>query len=343
MKEYLPEKNTWAFVREFKMLEALSANDSDDNAAVLTEDISIETDAAFREKASQLVSPFNLNIQTGQIRLLSQTDKLTYAVVLPWSWSHSLIVPFSHCANPATDGELYSDGEERGLFQQVFQVWNARTINRAILARSWVMGEVSQADLERLNKMLQHNWLDGELPEDIRNMTGVPLLEGYDIRRKFLQEELDNFAALDAEDASLDLSFESIEDVPINRQFNVLQKTKVAEKLLAASGNNNLSEAYIMIGDELNFLQGVELTDFEPVKAQSPMPDFCWVAENLPDSCTENMVVIFRYRESGDTIGSGCLIKQNYGWEIVLANAVDSENVPAINSPADIQLIFIGK
>ena len=344
MKEYSQENNTWAFVREFKILEALDK--IEDTEESINENISVEIDSAtvekFRKKARKLFSPFQWYIQPGEIRLLSQTDRLTYGVVLPWSWNHCLLVPLSHCENPATDEELYSDGEGRGLFQQVFQIWNTRTVSKTLLSKSWVAGKISETDMARINKMLKHSWLGEELPEDIRQMTGIPLLKGYDIRRKFLHDELENFSALDAESAAWDLEFEDIESDSVILEFDGL-RGEVSEKLLAAAGKNDLSEAYLHSEQGLKFLLGIELTDFETVDAGEELRSFCWIAETLPPECVEGMSVIFRHKQSGKVIGSGILNRQEYGWEIILANPVDAEDVPEISTPADIQLVFVGK
>ena len=341
MKEYSQEKNTWNFVREFKILEALDKIE-DDAEESSTVEIDGETKESFRKKARELVSPFQWYIQPGEIRLLPQTERLTYGVVLPWSWSHCLLVPLSHCQNPATDEELYSDGEDRGLFQQVFQIWNTRTVSKTLLSKSWVAGKISETDMARINKMLKHSWLGEELPEDIRQMTGIPLLKGYDIRRKFLHDEFENFEALDAESAAWDLELEDVESDSVILEFDVL-RGEVSEKLLAAAGKNDLSEAYLHSEQGLKFLQGIELTDFEIVDAGEELPSFCWISETLPAECVEGMTVLFRYKKSSRVIGSGVLNRQDYGWEIILANPVDNEDVPEILTPADIQLVFIGK
>ena len=110
MKLTQQEKNTVKFLEEFKQKELLKTFKFEDELENEVESVP--------EIPAGLVSPFDIFIKEGEIRLLSQTDKLTYCAVMPLDWKQCLLIPFSHCENPATDQEMYATGTERGLFQQ---------------------------------------------------------------------------------------------------------------------------------------------------------------------------------------------------------------------------------
>ena len=333
MKRIDRKTNTAAFIRELQILNQLTDLDSQDDVYEGS-----ASEGEMRMKAAEQVSPFDWLVRTGEIRLLSQTDRLTYGAILPWDWNHALLIPFSHAENPATDQEMYvSDGENRGLFQQVYQLWNARTVNRAILAKSWIAGTVPKEDMSRLNQMLQHIWLGEKLDVELQNRTGLPLLEGKDIRKKYLDEELANFAKLDLADAEAEWSMNELESEPLILRFEEL---KAEAELQAAAGRNMLSEAYVLARSGLKFLQGIELTDFEKIPAGKPLPHFCWSAENLPGLGSGFFQVLFRHRRTGKILGTGPVLNQPFGFEIILANPIDPEDVPELSAPSDIQLIF---
>ena len=333
MKAFDQRKNTAAFIRELEILKQLdSLQIGEDEFA------SSAVDEQQRKTASRLVSKFDWLLRPGEIRLLSQTNRLTYGVVLPWDWYHALLIPFSHAENPATDQEMYvSDGKNRGMFQQVYQLWNARTVNRTVLGRSWVMGKIPTEDMSRLNRLLHHIWLGEKLDDELRNLTGLPLRTGKDIRKSYLNEELANFAVLDRLDAEAEWAVEELESEPVILRFEEL---KPEAELQAAAGKNLLSEAYVLTDGGLKFLQGIELTDFEKVRAGNQLPQFCWTAEILPGLGAGSFQVLFRHRKTGKILGTGPVLKQAFGYEIILANPVDPEDVPELSAPSDIQLIF---
>ena len=137
----------------------------------------------------------------GQIRVLSQTDTLTYAAVLArWDERSLLIAPFSRFEDPASDEELKT-AFQGGLRMGVLQIWNARTAMDATLKKSWLVGKLPKQDLD--DALLLWKWSIGdvaELPERISERTGVPIYRTDDPRLDYRREALENFAAFDAED-----------------------------------------------------------------------------------------------------------------------------------------------
>lgn len=145
--------------------------------------------------------PFHSEVAIGQIRLLSQTEGLTYVAVLRhWTKDSFLIVPFSGFSFPATDEEL-TMSFNGGLFLEVLQIWNARSAMETTLRKSWLVGALPKQDLD--DALLLWKWSIGnvaELPERISERTGVPIYRTDDPRLDYRREVLESFAAFDAED-----------------------------------------------------------------------------------------------------------------------------------------------
>ena len=141
------------------------------------------------------------SVLPGQIRLLPQTDFMTYVAVLGrWSEDSFLIAPFSRFSQPATDEEFKTD-YDGGAFLRVLQLWNARSAMNATLCNSWLVGELSEQDCH--DALLVWKWSIGdlaELPEHISERTGVPIYRTDDPRLDYRREALENFAAFDVED-----------------------------------------------------------------------------------------------------------------------------------------------
>ena len=144
--------------------------------------------------------PFNGDLREGQIRLLSQPSELTYAVLLRRGGENAFVVaPFSRFPSPATDEELKTvfDG---GLYLRVLQVWNIRTALDATLQKSWLVGELPRQDIEDAWKVWEWTLGGSELAESILRRTGLPVSLSSDPRNQYMHEELEKFAAFDAED-----------------------------------------------------------------------------------------------------------------------------------------------
>lgn len=332
MKTFNQKNNTRAFVAELEIRNQLEAVGFEPEEMKPS-----ESDEKQRRMAAEMVAPFDWHLQTGEIRLLSQTDRLTYGVILPWDWNHLLLIPLSHASHPATDQEMYVSDGERGMFQQVYQLWNARTVNKSVLAKSWEMGKITEEDLSCLNQFLRHIWLGDKLSQSIIDRTGLPLLQGNDIRKPYLDRELSNFIPLDKIDEEAEWAEHELKSPSVILRFEELS---MEAGLQAAAGKNMLSESYLLTRKGLKILQGVELIDFEKTPAGSVLPHFHWIAKTVRGIDLEILQVLFRHSKTGDILGSGPILKQPDGYEIILENSIEPEDVPELNKPSDIQLIF---
>lgn len=328
------KENTLAFFAEYDLLKKL------ENAAspLPDEDEGLNADSPeMRAMLKGTVSPYDPFPRTGEIRLLSQPERLTYVAVFPWDHCHSLIVPLSRYENPATNRELLAeDSDKKGLFMQVYQCWNARTINNILLAKSWIAGEISSSEQKRLNQMMHYSLLGDKLPVDVQNRTGAPIYKAEDPRLEYMREATELFAALDAEDLALDEWAAEIQERSRNLTFPAAE-----EILQAAAGENALSGLYSMDkAGNSSFITGLELEAFEPVQAGTAIPHFTWFGEKLFTDYPDWHAVLFRHAETGDILGNGYLHYTDDGMEVVLQSPVTTENTPTIRKAGDIQIIL---
>jgi len=146
------------------------------------------------------VHPFHPFVEEGQVRLLSQTDELTYVLVLGERGGGAhVIVPFSSYSQPATELELrmHVDG---GLGLRVAQVWNARQLQDSVLRKSWLVGRLPPEEIADVKSLWAYS-VGGEDPsEDVLSRTGVPIGRLEDPRIAYLDQEKTRFAKLDRED-----------------------------------------------------------------------------------------------------------------------------------------------
>ena len=162
-----------------------------------------------RAECARLVRPFDRNVQVGDIRLLADAKRLTYALVLQdWGEDMWLTMPYSSYAVPAFDGEM-SAVESGGSGLKVLQLWNARPVSGTALAKSW---KVETADAGLLEDAVSawRGYLGlTSLSEAQLARTATPIGRGEDVRREYLAAEKENLSGLFAADesvASVDVS-----------------------------------------------------------------------------------------------------------------------------------------
>ena len=168
-----------------------------------------EGDEAFSEEeshagvCSERAKPFDEDLAAGQIRILSDLDEITYVVLLRrWESDSFVVCPFSHYDAPATEDEILTD-TPGGLYQEVLQVWNIRTLQDETLKRSWCTGTLPAQDCDDAWQLWRWTMGRTELSERILKKTGLPIYRDDDPRIAYKQEVLRSFAALDQADLAV--------------------------------------------------------------------------------------------------------------------------------------------
>lgn len=187
-------ENTANFLNSYYIQRKLSeVSGFDENA-------SMETSHGVRSAA---IHEFDTDLKCGQIRLLADVERITYVVLLQRCGDDAFVTTaFSHYDFPATDKEMALKGRA-GLYLNVLQIWNTRTLRSEILRKSWLCGTLSEA----VCRDAWNFWLSlcsgKELPEHILAASGTPIEDDDDIRRQYMREEKQVFAAVDAADSGL--------------------------------------------------------------------------------------------------------------------------------------------
>ena len=195
------QSNTVEFLKEWELIQQLEAAPIAKPAAENLADNEIH-----HEMVSEETQPYDREVAPGQIRLLADPERMTYVAVMPWGDNPDMwmVIPFSRFENPATDEELLSaNAANAPMFQQVYQVWNMRTWHTSIVQRSWVAGEVADADRAALSAVAQFWLLNTEVPADVRARTGAPLAGPDDPRCTYIKESVQLLEQLDSEDLEL--------------------------------------------------------------------------------------------------------------------------------------------
>ena len=155
-----------------------------------------------REIRSAAIRDFDTNLKCGQIRLLADVECITYVVLLHSSGNDAFVTTaFSHYDFPATDQEMALKGRP-GLYLNVLQIWNTRTLRNEILRKSWLCGTLSEAVCRDAWTFRLSLTTGKKLPEHILAASGTPIEDRDDIRLQYMQEEKRVFAAVDAPDLS---------------------------------------------------------------------------------------------------------------------------------------------
>lgn len=143
---------------------------------------------------------YDENIAVAQIRILSkqytaEPDVIPYiAVVDKWDDDMWLVLPFSPYKTPATPGEMETGIDAYGL--HVLQAWNGRTVQEAILKKSYLFGELSENVRNDALALFRHEFGGVSLPSDFSARRGCPIVEAADPRREYLHECIERFNPL---------------------------------------------------------------------------------------------------------------------------------------------------
>ena len=187
-------QNTENFLKSYLIQKDLSRVSGYDESQEL------ETSA---EVPATPVKPFDEDLQCGQIRLLADVDRITYIVLLRrWGDNAFVTMAFSHYDFPATDEEMSLE-RDAGLYLNVLQVWNTRTLLDETLKKSWLCGTLP----EDMCGDAWTFWLalttGSELPDRLVEKSGTPVEDEDDVRLEYLREEMAVFAGVDSADLAL--------------------------------------------------------------------------------------------------------------------------------------------
>lgn len=182
------KQNTEDFLRSYYIISVMSEVSGYDEEEDYGDDSHVELAP---------ITPHDPQLEVGQIRLLSPTEFTTYVVLLQrWGKEAFLTMAFSHYNSPATDEE-FKPQYSRGLFLNTLQAWNTRTISDKVLAKSWHVDNLPEKDLQDARDFWNHFITGAELPERLLERSGIPIMDGDDIRIEYMQEELQNFAPIE--------------------------------------------------------------------------------------------------------------------------------------------------
>ncbi len=142
-------------------------------------------------------NPYDTNLQGGQIRLLSQLDCITYVALLRrWENDSFVVMTFSHYDFPATDEEFKPEFDG-GMYLNVLQAWNTRTLQDETLKKSWLVGTIPVSDCLDAWNFWNHLMTGQALSPELEGRTGLPITDKDDPRIQYMKEELSAFDLLD--------------------------------------------------------------------------------------------------------------------------------------------------
>lgn len=190
------------------------------------------------------INDFHPQLEVGQIRLLSQTENMTYVVLLQrWEEDSFLTMAFSHYDFPATDEE-FKPQFDRGLYLNTFQAWNTRTISDKVLAESWHIDDLPESDLQDARDFWHHLITGAELPERLLERSGVPITKENDIRIEYMQKEMQNFAKIEMLEAENEQNSDN-EILENTEQENIyILKLDIPPVFLSQNKHNNAGRGY---------------------------------------------------------------------------------------------------
>lgn len=154
------------------------------------------------EQLRNAVSDFDRNLEPGQIRLWSSEmvedkDVPPYFVILSKEKNDMwLIAPFSPLTLPAHPGEMKTDLDIP--FCQTLQCWNTMLVQSCLVARSWLVdtGGIPQNLMQSAIALIRNQESGEELPSDFGFLRGGEILNPFDPRYLYLQENKYQFSPL---------------------------------------------------------------------------------------------------------------------------------------------------
>lgn len=261
---------------------------------------------------------YDANIAVAQIRILSkqytaEPDVIPYiAVVDKWDDDMWLIVPFSPYKTPATLGEMATGLDAHGL--HVLQAWNGRTVQEAILKKSYLFGELSEKVRNDALALFRHEFGGVSLPSDFSTRRGSPIVEAADPRREYLHECIERFNPL--ANAVIEMAERPAMEFCVvhNQLFDkfepIYRKSDYA--LAAATDDLNPKVPILMYKDAWNaMMEGQEASGFCGYSSQGGGQAGLtfYLCGDLPRELEGNddLSVTAYKRETREPVGTGCI------------------------------------
>ena len=182
-----------------KLAAWLAERAAEQVAARETASISVQTIQDNRRLAS-FCGPYDEQIANGQIRILSkryteEPHTIPYVAVLDqWEEGIWLVLPFSPYQTPATPGEMATGIGLRGL--NVLQAWNGRTVQDALLKKSFLFGNLPEKVREDALALFRHELGGVELPDTFHAERGGQIFLEDDPRLEYLDEAVSRLVPL---------------------------------------------------------------------------------------------------------------------------------------------------
>ena len=208
MEKFFEErkKNSLEFIKSYQITQNITEMMPEDEEyeEYSKEDIELQNNMIFQKAPRK---DYDSNVSVGQIRIVRHTDKPTYVLVFgKWGDDKFLVMPFSHYEEPATHEEFYSE-YNGGLYMQVLQAWNARSLHVNSISKSWYCDDAGEQDIEDARTMWLFTMGQAKPDDRLLKKTGLPIYKSNDPRLQYKDEELENFARLDAEDFEISTQF----------------------------------------------------------------------------------------------------------------------------------------
>jgi hypothetical protein len=147
-----------------------------------------------RMNIGQSVSPFAPEPPgAGQIRLLSSSvfpraGRPVYAAILADQANEfRLAAPYGRFSQPAFEGELRTTREEPAL--SVLCLWNACLCPSRLLAKSWLVGTLTDQEMAEALAVLDHVKSGKQIPAKLMDRVGLPILRNDDPRLTYRMQE----------------------------------------------------------------------------------------------------------------------------------------------------------
>ncbi len=131
-------------------------------------------------------------VTPGQVRLLSPeipvaANRPVYLAVLSNQGANAfLVAPYSSFAEPAFPGEFVTGREAPPL--SVLCAWNAGAVDARVLAKSWLVDELSAHELDEALSVLRHVRDGASLSPELERRSGPPLWHPADPRETYRSE-----------------------------------------------------------------------------------------------------------------------------------------------------------